>query len=82
MITCPKCFGESQIIETRTVYQHDSPVESKRRRRQCISCKERWTTMEVMAGYTLEDRSLIVSKFEELAVKLRDCQDILDKYTK
>lgn len=36
---CPKCFGATQVLETRDT----------RRRRRCLGCGQRFTTLEVMA---------------------------------
>lgn len=38
-MNCPKCNAESSVIETRNV----------RRRRECVSCKHRFSTLEVLA---------------------------------
>jgi hypothetical protein len=39
---CPKCQGESAVIDSRPVRL------SIRRRRKCLSCPYRWSTFEVM----------------------------------
>lgn len=37
-MNCPKCGADSKVVETR----------GDRRRRQCLSCAERWSTIEIM----------------------------------
>lgn len=39
-MNCPKCGAESKVIDTR----------GGRRRRECVSCSTRYSTVEVMAG--------------------------------
>jgi transcriptional regulator NrdR family protein len=39
---CPKCGGWSKVIDTR--YRLDRPLL---RRRRCLSCGLRWSTLEV-----------------------------------
>jgi len=46
---CPKCGGESMVLETRP--RTDRPLL---RRRLCLACKLRWSTHEVR--YTREKK--------------------------
>lgn len=47
---CPKCdFVVSQVLDTR----YSDKYRSTRRRRKCLSCGYRWTTLEIIH----EDRS-------------------------
>lgn len=38
-MNCPKCGAESKVIDTR----------GSRRRRECVACKARYSTVEVLA---------------------------------
>ena len=40
---CPKCGGDSTVIDTRERLNSDI-----RRRRKCLSCGYRWSTVERM----------------------------------
>lgn len=37
---CPKCFTESRVVNSRET------VRFLRRRRECLKCKHRWSTIE------------------------------------
>ena len=43
MYNCPSCQGESGVIDSRPI------GKTTRRRRECKSCKHRWTTFEINA---------------------------------
>ena len=51
MVRCPYCGAESQVIETRSV-----DATTIRRRRECLSCKRRFTTYERL---TTDDLTVI-----------------------
>lgn len=52
---CVHCGGqESRVIETRTLRR----VEGLRRRRVCIGCGARFTTVEVVQGHPKADLDL------------------------
>jgi hypothetical protein len=40
-MNCEKCGGESAVIDSRDIYG------TKRRRRECLACKFRWSTYEI-----------------------------------
>lgn len=42
-IQCPRCNGESKVIDSR------DGETSRRRRRECLSCKHRYSTYEIHA---------------------------------
>lgn len=60
MIICPKCGSDSRVTDSRPVYNTHS------RRRECIKCKERWTTHEVTlpAGLNVDPTADIIGAFE------------------
>jgi len=63
---CPHCsWGSSAVLEARQTQQY------KRRRRECLSCEHRWTTVEVTAEEYKE--------LKELANKAQQLQSILSK---
>ena len=41
MIDCPRCEGSAEVIDSRRT------GNSVRRRRSCLSCGHRWSTVEV-----------------------------------
>jgi transcriptional regulator NrdR family protein len=43
-VQCPKCNGESRVIDSR------DGETSRRRRRECLSCKHRYSTYEIHAA--------------------------------
>ena len=44
-MTCPVCGGETKVVDSR-------PIEDgTRRRRQCLECDHRFTTVEIDADY-------------------------------
>lgn len=46
-IKCPYCFNlDSKVIDKRNSQDHNKI----RRRRECIKCRKRWTTAELLAG--------------------------------
>jgi len=45
MIDCPACGGPSRVLATRR------DADSQRRRRECVKCGKRWTTVEVGLDY-------------------------------
>lgn len=45
-MNCPLCKAESTVIDSRPTPEVDGSI---RRRRQCDSCKHRWTTYEISA---------------------------------
>lgn len=52
-MTCSKCNGDSTVTETR------KSGDALRRRRKCLSCGHRWTTMERdVDGHAIEDARL------------------------
>lgn len=48
---CPSCYSDTKVVDTR------STLYKKRRRRECINCKTRFTTYE-----TMDNRANIVKK--------------------
>lgn len=63
---CPQCsWGSSTVLEARQTQQY------KRRRRECLSCEHRWTTVEV----TAEEHT----RLKGLANKAQRLQSILSK---
>jgi transcriptional repressor NrdR len=45
MLKCPQCDNQTHVLESRAVDTVESP-NSIRRRRECLSCKFRFTTYE------------------------------------
>ena len=43
-VQCPKCNGESKVIDSR------DGETARRRRRECLSCKNRYSTYEIHAA--------------------------------
>lgn len=51
---CPNCgFAESKVIDSRPVGDNSSIRRSIRRRRECLSCRRRFTTYEVIDSVQL-----------------------------
>jgi hypothetical protein len=44
-VQCPECNGESKVIDSRDVF------EARRRRRECLRCKHRYSTYEIHAEH-------------------------------
>ena len=44
-MTCPNCGGETHVVDSRT------NEDSTRRRRECVECKSRFSTVEIDADY-------------------------------
>lgn len=40
---CPRCRSRSRVLEVR----HYEDTDTTRRRRECLSCRYRWTTREI-----------------------------------
>lgn len=47
-MNCPVCEAESKVLETR----------GNKRRRECLGCNIRWSTLEVMQGIPQQRRIL------------------------
>lgn len=43
-VQCPRCNGESKVIDSR------DGESARRRRRQCLRCKNRYSTYEIHAA--------------------------------
>ena len=67
MRLCPKCGAESDIHDSRP---RDGGLIARRRR--CVSCGERWGTMEISLH---EFRQF--QKFESSLLRLRDEIDVV-----
>ena len=52
MLLCAKCHGESRVVDSRV------SNANTRRRRECLTCKHRWSTMEISSelAETFQDR--------------------------
>ena len=52
MLLCAKCHGESRVVDSRV------SNANTRRRRECLTCKHRWSTLELSfeLAETLQDR--------------------------
>jgi len=52
MLLCAKCHGESRVVDSRP------SNTNTRRRRECLTCKHRWSTMEISSelAQTFQDR--------------------------
>ena len=44
-MNCPKCYGETHVVDSRP------NEDSVRRRRECVECKHRFSTVEIDADY-------------------------------
>ncbi len=44
-MTCPRCFSD----QTRVLRTTETKNGYIKRRRECMACKKRWTTLEVQA---------------------------------
>lgn len=59
-MNCPKCSAETGVIDSRLVtLKHGQTI---RRRRECLTCSERFTTYEHFAEESLEDRLQVVEQ--------------------
>lgn len=69
-MNCPKCGGDTSVIDSKL------KPDNVRRRRKCLSCNERFNTMEIDMDYykTLmlidKDRQAVVDSCEKLAKRL------------
>lgn len=45
---CPNCGSPRNIVKDKRLVKHQNAVT--RRRRECMDCKTRWTTHEVLYG--------------------------------
>jgi len=60
---CPDCKAATQVVETR------ASEHGPRRRRQCVACRKRFTTIEVEIG-SLDDLMLFQKKVKALMEEL------------
>lgn len=51
---CPKCKQRTEVLETA---QRDQPIT--RRRRRCIACYHRFTTIETLVGHEKQSLDLV-----------------------
>lgn len=65
---CPKCGEKSRTVTTGWVIRGERIMEKDgktKRRRECLECKHRWTTMEIAAD-KLKEKEDIVEEVEEI----------------
>lgn len=67
---CPKCVGESQVIDSRPT------PKAIRRRRKCINCRFRWTTLEVTEGALLLEAST-----KRFARFKKELNELIERFT-
>ena len=65
-VPCPSCYGASRVIDTRPL---KSDRHALRRRRKCLACKGRFTTIEILADDAASTK-----------ISVRDRADLLDRY--
>lgn len=65
-VPCPVCYGATRVKDTRP---SNSDRHALRRRRKCLACEHRFTTLEILAD-----------KLDETQGKIRDRADLLDRY--
>lgn len=64
-VQCPACNGESRVIDSR------DGEDSRRRRRECGSCKHRYTTYEIHAA--------AYDRLQALKVSTQDLDSVIAK---
>lgn len=60
MIRCPLCQSDTKVTDTRGI----------ERRRECVSCKHRFSTAEILKA-ELERSERIIREAQELAERIR-----------
>ena len=70
MITCPdiSCQGHSKVTDTR----FSDRLQTLRRRRECLTCGKRWSTVEILAE-TYEKLSAVKTTIEKLLTQAKSC---------
>ena len=63
-MTCAVCGGKTKVIDSRTI------EDSKHRRRKCVECNYRFSTVEIDADYYEE---LKPTNKREILNRLDDC---------
>lgn len=53
MVICKACGGESSVIDSRP------HKESIRRRRKCLTCNARWSTLEIRGTFNINKPKLM-----------------------
>jgi transcriptional repressor NrdR len=47
-MNCPQCQNKAKCLDTRTYQDPNDDFEYVQRRRECLECGERFTTVEVL----------------------------------
>jgi len=73
---CPKCSGDTIVKETRDRASDDIPI--KRRKRECVTCRARYKTFElIMPEERQQGGYALISKHELLLLK-GAVQDVIE----
>lgn len=74
-MNCPHCGGETHVVDSRP------NEDSTRRRRECVECKHRFSTVEIDADYyeTLKpiDKNAVQKAVQQIL--LDGCANITEK---
>jgi len=83
---CPKCKGKTIVIDSRR-----NPKNQVRRRRKCIKCSNRFSTVEIIKtkksveeGYkkSSEENVAVAEEMEDFENDIDDMDDEVDAKTK
>ncbi len=76
---CIKCGGGTSILETRACERMGA--SAVRRRRQCLRCHHRWTTVELPMEMVdeLSAYKLLIENREEFAYQLSQVASLSDR---
>jgi len=80
-MNCPKCKNDTKVIDSRPTGQEKSPGCKKiRRRRECLKCGFRFTTIEITQdSLDVEVQAKLNKEVSSIKRTVRALQDRLDR---